>query len=169
MLTWWCSGCSPPRGGVARRPRVIGLSSLRDQPARGAGRPHTELRHLSDRRPGARRLGRDRSRRTHHVRRHRHVVLGSRSDHRLGATFCLASPDCRTFRPSVPLAIRMVIVVAAALTLGPAIMPWQTGSANCSKPKRMARVPRGLAQGRGRHRPWPTPSWSCGGRRSSVC
>ncbi|MBN4678125.1 MMPL family transporter, partial [Pandoraea nosoerga] len=69
-----------------------------------------------------------------------HVVLGSGLTI-AGATFCLSFTRLPYFQTlGVPLAIGMVIVVAAALTLGPAIIAVTSRFGKLLEPKRMARV-----------------------------
>ncbi|OSC42867.1 RND family transporter [Mycobacterium decipiens] len=69
-----------------------------------------------------------------------HVVLGSGLTI-AGATFCLSFTRLPYFQTlGVPLAIGMIIVVFAALTLGPAIITVASRFGKLLEPKRMARV-----------------------------
>ncbi|MCH9761305.1 MAG: MMPL family transporter [Actinomycetia bacterium] len=69
-----------------------------------------------------------------------HVVLGSGLTI-AGATFCLSFTRLPYFQTlGVPLAIGMVVVVFAALTLGPAVVTVASGFGKLLEPKRAARV-----------------------------
>ncbi|MGB0436009.1 MAG: RND family transporter [Mycobacterium sp.] len=69
-----------------------------------------------------------------------HVVLGSGLTI-AGATFCLSFTRLPYFQTlGVPLAIGMVVVVFAALTLGPAVIAVASGFGKLLEPKRAARV-----------------------------
>jgi len=69
-----------------------------------------------------------------------HVVLGSGLTI-AGATFCLSFTRLPYFQTlGVPLAIGMVIVVAAALTLGPSVIAVASRFGRLLEPKRVARV-----------------------------
>lgn len=98
-----------------------------------------------------------------------HVVLGSGLTI-AGATFCLSFTRLPYFQTlGVPLAIGMVIVVAAALTLGPAIIAVTSRFGKLLEPKRMARVRAGARSGPPSSA-GPAPSWSVRWPwRSSVC
>lgn len=69
-----------------------------------------------------------------------HVVLGSGMTI-AGATFCLHFTNLPYFQTlGVPLAIGMVVVVSAALTLGPAVISVVTRFRNTLEPKRTQRI-----------------------------
>src|SRR6201985_3595591 len=69
-----------------------------------------------------------------------HVVLGSGLTI-AGATFCLHFTNLPYFQTlGIPLAIGMVVVVAAALTLGPAVISVATRFRNTMEPKRSQRI-----------------------------
>jgi len=69
-----------------------------------------------------------------------HVVLGSGMTI-AGATFCLHFTNLPYFQTlGIPLAIGMVVVVAAALTLGPAVISVATRFRNTLEPQRTQRI-----------------------------
>ena len=69
-----------------------------------------------------------------------HVVLGSGLTI-AGATFCLHFTNLPYFQTlGIPLAIGMVVVVAAALTLGPAVISVATRFRQTLEPKRTQRI-----------------------------
>jgi RND superfamily putative drug exporter len=69
-----------------------------------------------------------------------HVVLGSGMTI-AGATFCLHFTNLPYFQTlGIPLAIGMVVVVAAALTLGPAVISVATRFGNVLEPRRAQRI-----------------------------
>ena len=69
-----------------------------------------------------------------------HVVLGSGMTI-AGATFCLHFTNLPYFRSlGLPLSIGMVVVVAAALTLGPAVISMATRFGKTLEPKRAQRI-----------------------------
>ena len=97
-----------------------------------------------------------------------HVVLGSGLTI-AGATFCLHFTNLPYFQTlGIPLAIGMVVVVAAALTLGPAVISVASRFRQTLEPKRTPAYSRMAQDRRGRrplaradpgrdHRAWP---WS---------
>ena len=94
-----------------------------------------------------------------------HVVLGSGLTI-AGATFCLSFTRLPYFQTmGLPLAIGMVVVVFAALTLGPAVITVATRFGKVLEPKRADEGP-GMAQGgrRGRALAGPDP-----GRGDGAC
>ena len=85
-----------------------------------------------------------------------HVVLGSGLTI-AGATFCLHFTSLPYFQTlGIPLAIGMVVVVLAALTLGPAVIVDRPAGSALLEPKRAMTVA-GLAQDRRRRRPLARP------------
>ena len=85
-----------------------------------------------------------------------HVVLGSGMTI-AGATFCLHFTNLPYFQTlGVPLAIGMVVVVAAALTLGPAVISVATRFRNTLEPQRTQRI-RGWRKIGGVVVRWPGP------------
>ena len=76
----------------------------------------------------------------HHVSRDcaRHLGSGLTI---AGATYCLHFTNLPYFQTlGMPLAVGMVVVVGAALTLGPAVIRWRRVSVACSSRKRNQRI-----------------------------
>src|SRR6201996_8298399 len=85
-----------------------------------------------------------------------HVVLGSGMTI-AGATFCLHFTNLPYFQTlGIPLAIGMVVVVGAALTLGPAVISVASRFRNILEPKRAQRI-RGWRKGGAVVVRWPGP------------
>ncbi|CAM4122020.1 Membrane transport protein mmpL8 [Mycobacterium basiliense] len=145
MLTMVVLGLFATRGGVAflGYHRIIGLSTFATNLlvvlAIAAATDYAIF--LIGRYQEARGLGQDRESAYYTMfGGTAHVVLGSGLTI-AGATFCLSFTRLPYFQTlGVPLAIGMIIVVVAALTLGPAIITVASRFGKLLEPKRMARV-----------------------------
>ncbi len=145
MLTMVVLGLLATRGGVAflGYHRIIGLSTFATNLlvvlAIAAATDYAIF--LIGRYQEARGLGQDRESAYYTMfGGTAHVVLGSGLTI-AGATFCLSFTRLPYFQTlGVPLAIGMVIVVATALTLGPALIAVMSRFGKLLEPKRMARV-----------------------------